>query len=134
MTNLTFTMIKPDAVNHSPTILQLIEANGFKIIAQQRVQLTPEQASQFYQVHAERSFFPNLVQYMSSGEVIAMVLQKENAVVDFRTFIGATDPTQAAVGTIRQLYGRSLEANAIHGSDSDENARLEAHFFFPTQF
>ena len=131
-TNRTFTMIKPDAVadGHAGSIIQQIEKAGFTIIAIKKIKLTKEQAAQFYAVHQERPFFDSLCSYMSSGEIIPMVLEKNNAVSDFRTFIGSTNPEQAAEGTIRKQFAKSTEANAIHGSDSDENAAIEANFFF----
>ncbi|AWL08497.1 nucleoside-diphosphate kinase [Aquirufa nivalisilvae] len=131
-TNRTFTMIKPDAVADGFTgpIIQQIEAAGFKIIALKKIQLSSEEAGKFYAVHAERPFFQSLCDYMCSGAIIPMVLEKENAVEDFRTLIGATNPAQAAEGTIRKQFARSLESNAIHGSDSDENAAIEGAFFF----
>ena len=131
-TNRTFTMIKPDAVqeNHIGGILSMIEAGGFRVVELQKINLTAERAGQFYAVHAERPFYNDLVKYMSSGPIVAAVLEKENAVADFRTLIGATNPAQAAEGTIRKKYAKSIEANAVHGSDSDENAQIEADFFF----
>ena len=131
-TNRTFTMIKPDAVaeNHIGGILHMIEQGGFRIVELQKVALTPERAGQFYAVHKERPFYNDLVSYMSSGPIVAAVLEKDNAVADFRTLIGATNPAQAAEGTIRKKYAKSIEANAVHGSDSDENAQIEADFFF----
>ena len=131
-TNRTFTMIKPDAVSDgfSGPIIQQIEEAGFKIIALKKIKLSPEEAGTFYEVHKERPFFQSLCDYMSSGDIIPMVLEKENAVEDFRTLIGATNPANAAEGTIRQRFAKSMEANAIHGSDSNENAALEAVFFF----
>ncbi|NQW76063.1 MAG: nucleoside-diphosphate kinase [Cytophagales bacterium] len=131
-TNRTFTMIKPDAVSDgfSGPIIQQIEEAGFKIIALKKIKLSPEEAGNFYEVHKERPFFQSLCDYMSSGDIIPMVLEKENAMEDFRTLIGATNPANAAEGTIRQRFAKSIEANAIHGSDSDENAALEAAFFF----
>jgi nucleoside-diphosphate kinase len=131
-TNRTFTMIKPDAVSDgfSGPIIQQIEEAGFKIIALKKVKLSPEEASKFYEIHKERPFFQSLCDYMSSNDIIPMVLEKENAVEDFRTLIGATNPANAAEGTIRQRFAKSMEANAIHGSDSNENAALEAVFFF----
>jgi nucleoside-diphosphate kinase len=126
-------MIKPDAVAEGNTgpIIQHIEKAGFKILAMTKLKMTPEQAGQFYAVHSERPFFQSLCDYMSQSEIIPMILEKENAVEDFRTLIGATNPAQAAAGTIRQLFAKSIEANAIHGSDSDENAAIEGAFFFP---
>ena len=131
-TNRTFTMIKPDAVqeNHIGGILHMIEAGGFRVVELQKINLTAERAGQFYAVHAERPFYNDLVRYMSSGPIVAAVLEKDNAVADFRTLIGATNPAQAAEGTIRKQYAKSIEANAVHGSDSDENAQIEAEFFF----
>ncbi len=125
-------MIKPDAVSDgfSGPIIQQIEEAGFKIIALKKVKLSPEKAGKFYEVHKERPFFQSLCDYMSSNDIIPMVLEKENAVEDFRTLIGATNPANAAEGTIRNRFAKSMEANAIHGSDSNENAALEAAFFF----
>jgi nucleoside-diphosphate kinase len=126
-------MIKPDAVadGHTGPIIQQIEKAGYKIIAITKLKMSPEMAGQFYAVHSERPFFQSLCDYMSKSEIIPMILEKENAVEDFRTLIGATNPAQAAEGTIRQLFAKSIEANAIHGSDSDENAAIEGAFFFP---
>ena len=131
-TNRTFTMIKPDAVqeNHVGGILHMMEEGGFRVVELQKINLTAERAGQFYAVHAERPFYHDLVKYMSSGPIVAAVLEKDNAVADFRTLIGATNPAQAAEGTIRKKYATSIEANAVHGSDSDENAQIEADFFF----
>lgn len=131
-TNRTFTMIKPDAVkeNHIGGILGMMEASGFRVAELQEVTLTAERAGEFYAIHKERPFYQDLVRYMSSGPIVAAVLEKDNAVADFRTLIGATNPAQAAEGTIRKKYAKSIEANAVHGSDSDENARIEASFFF----
>ncbi|WP_128546304.1 nucleoside-diphosphate kinase [Larkinella soli] len=131
-TNRTFTMIKPDAVaeGHSGSIIKMIEEAGFRIIAVKKVQLTAERAGQFYAVHRERPFYQALCDYMSSGPIIPMILEKDNAVADFRKLIGATNPAQAEEGTIRKLFAKSIEANAIHGSDSDENAKIEGDFFF----
>jgi nucleoside-diphosphate kinase len=125
-------MIKPDAVSDgfSGPIIQQIEEAGFKIIALKKIKLSPEDAGNFYEVHKERPFYQSLCDYMSSGEIVPMVLEKENAVEDFRTLIGATNPANAAEGTIRKRFAKSIEANAIHGSDSNENAALEAAFFF----
>ena len=134
-TNRTFTMIKPDAVqeNHIGGILGMIEAGGFRIVELQKINLTAERAGQFYAVHAERPFYGDLVKYMSSGPIVAAILEKENAVADFRTLIGATNPANAEDGTIRKKYAKSIEANAVHGSDSDENAQIEGEFFFGTK-
>ncbi len=131
-TNRTFTMLKPDAVsnNYTGAILDHIIKSGFKIIAMKYLRLTPETAGQFYAVHKERPFYKDLVSYMSSGPIVAVILEKENAVESFRKIIGATDPSKAEVGTIRNLYAKSIEANAVHGSDSDENAAIEGNFFF----
>ena len=131
-TNRTFTMSKPDAVleNHIGGILGMIEAGGFRIVELQKINLTAERAGQFYAVHAERPFYNDLVKYMSSGPIVAAILEKDNAVVDFRTLIGATNPANAEDGTIRKKYAKSIEANAVHGSDSDENAPIEGEFFF----
>lgn len=129
---ITFTMIKPDAVeaNNIGPILAKINEGGFRIVAMKYLRLTKEQAGAFYEVHKERPFYGELVDYMSSGPIVAAVLLKDNAVADYRTLIGATDPTKAAPGTIRQLFAKSIAANAVHGSDSDENAAIEADFFF----
>ncbi|MFN0049240.1 MAG: nucleoside-diphosphate kinase [Cytophagales bacterium] len=131
-TNITFSMIKPDAVTdkHSGAILKMIEEAGFKIKAIKKTVLSQERAGEFYEVHKERPFYGELKDVMSAGPIIAFVLEKENAVADFRKLIGATNPANADAGTIRKLFARSLESNAIHGSDSDENAQLEASFFF----
>jgi len=131
-TNITFTMIKPDAVeaNNIGAILAMINKAGFKIKAMKYLSLSKEQAGNFYAVHKERPFYGELVDYMSSGSIVAAVLEKSNAVADFRTLIGATDPSKAADGTIRKLFAKSIAANAVHGSDSDENAAIEASFFF----
>jgi nucleoside-diphosphate kinase len=130
--NRTFTMIKPDAVGagNAGAIIKMIEEAGFKIVAMKKTQLSPDRAGQFYAVHKERSFFKELCAYMSSGPIIPIILEKDNAVEDFRKLIGATDPQKAAPGTIRNLFAKSIEANAIHGSDSDENAEIEGNFFF----
>jgi nucleoside-diphosphate kinase len=131
-TNITFTMLKPDAVeaNNIGPILAMINKAGFTIKAMKYLRLSKEQAGNFYAVHKERPFYGELVDYMSSGPIVAAVLQKNNAVADFRTLIGATDPTKADEGTIRKLFAKSIAANAVHGSDSDENAANEASFFF----
>jgi nucleoside-diphosphate kinase len=129
---ITFTMIKPDAVknNYTGKIIDHILNAGFTIKAMKYIWLTEEQAGSFYAIHKERGFFNDLVSYMSGGPIVAAVLEKENAVEDFRKTIGATDPQKAEAGTIRNLYAQSIEANAMHGSDSDENAQIEAGFFF----
>ena len=131
-TNRTFTMIKPDAVaaGHIGAILADINAAGFKIVAMKYTKLTPEAAGQFYAVHAERPFYGELVEFMSSGPIVAAILEKDNAVADFRTTIGATNPAEAAEGTIRKKFAKSIGENAVHGSDSDENAQIEGDFFF----
>ena len=131
-TNRTFTMIKPDAVgnNYIGGILKMINDAGFKIIALKYTRLSKESAGEFYGVHKERPFYGELVDYMSSGAIVAAILEKENAVADFRKLIGATDPTKADEGTIRKIYAKSIAANAVHGSDSDENAAIEGDFFF----
>lgn len=133
-TNRTFTMIKPEAVENGYTgaILEKINAAGFRIVAMKKTCLTPERAGQFYEVHKERPFYNELVNYMSSGPIVAAILEKVNAVADFRTLIGATDPNEAADKTIRKLYAESKAKNAVHGSDSDENAGIEGAFFFTT--
>jgi nucleoside-diphosphate kinase len=130
--NVTFTMIKPDAfgAGNSGAIIKMIEEAGFSIKAMRLTQLSEALAGKFYEVHKERPFYGDLVSYMSSGPIIAMILEKDNAVEDFRKLIGATDPTKAEDGTIRKLFAKSIEANAIHGSDSDENAQIEGSFFF----
>lgn len=132
MSTTTFTMIKPDAVSAGNTgaIIKIIEEAGFGIQAMRKLQLSRKRAGDFYAVHRERPFYNDLCEYMSSGPIVAMILEKDNAVEDFRTLIGATDPAQAAPGTIRKLFAKSIEANAIHGSDSDENASIEGNFFF----
>lgn len=131
----TFTMLKPDAVedNNIGNILQMITDGGFKIVAMKLRQLTTEQAKEFYAVHSERPFYGELVEYMTSGPIVAAVLEKENAVADFRTLIGATNPAEAAEGTIRAKYAESIGRNAVHGSDSDENAKIESDFHFSAE-
>ena len=131
-TNRTFTMIKPDAVanGHIGAILNDIIAGGFKIVAMKYIQLTTETACAFYAVHSARPFYGELVNFMTSGPIVAVILEKENAIEDFRTLIGATNPAEAAEGTIRNKYAKSIDANAVHGSDSDENAQIEGAFFF----
>ncbi|MCC8408337.1 nucleoside-diphosphate kinase [Mucilaginibacter sp. UR6-1] len=131
-TNKTFTMIKPDAVanGHIGAILDKITKSGFKIVALKYTALSAAKAGEFYAVHKERPFYGALVDFMSSGSIVAAILEKDNAVEDFRKLIGATDPTKAEAGTIRQLFAQSIEANAVHGSDSDENAQIEGSFFF----
>lgn len=128
----TFTMIKPSAfkAGHVGSIIKMIQEGGFQIKAMKLTRLSEEQAGAFYAVHSGKPFYESLVKFMSSGPIIAMILQKENAVEAFRNFIGATNPEQAAEGTIRKLYGTSLQQNAVHGSDSDDNAAIESEFFF----
>jgi nucleoside-diphosphate kinase len=130
--NRTFTMIKPDAVaaGNIGNILAMINNAGYKIVSMKYTKLSREDAGKFYAVHSSRPFYGELCDYMSSGPIVAAILEKENAVNDYRDLIGATDPTKAAEGTIRKLYAKSIEANAVHGSDSDENATLEGSFFF----
>ena len=132
MANITFTMIKPDAVakGHIGDILKDITDAGFKIKAAKMTQLAKQDAEAFYAIHAERPFFKDLVEFMTSGPIVAAVLEKDNAVADFRTLIGATNPAEAAEGTIRAKYAESIDANAVHGSDSDENAAIEAAYHF----
>jgi nucleoside-diphosphate kinase len=131
-TNRTFTMIKPDGVadGHIGNILKMITDHGFKIVAMKLTRMSTADAGTFYEVHKERGFYGELVDFMSSGPIVAAVLEKENAVADFRALIGATNPANAADGTIRKLYARSVGENAVHGSDSDENAEIEANFHF----
>lgn len=132
MSNRTFTMIKPDAVKvgNIGNILQMINAAGFKIIAMKYTKISLDQAGKFYEVHKERPFYGELTEFMSSGPIVAAILEKENAVADFRKLIGATNPAQAEEGTIRKLYAASVGENAVHGSDSDDNAKIEGDFFF----
>ncbi len=131
-TNRTFTMIKPDAVanGHIGAIINDITTAGFKIVALKYTKLTPEKAGAFYEVHKERPFYNDLVSFMSSGPIVAAILEKDNAVEEFRKLIGATDPSKADEGTIRRKYAKSIDANAVHGSDSDENAEIEGNFYF----
>ncbi len=132
MSNRTFTMIKPDAFSkgHTGAILDQICRGGFRIVSMKLTRLSPEKAGEFYAVHKQRPFYQELVEFMSSGPIVAAILEKENAVADFRKLIGATDPAKAEPGTIRRLYAASVGENAIHGSDSDENANIESDFFF----
>ena len=132
MSNTTFTMIKPDATakGYTGAILDQIIKAGFTIKAMKWTKLTKEQAGAFYEVHKERPFYGELVDFMSSGQIVAAILEKENAVADFRTLIGATNPAEAAEGTIRKQFAASIGENAVHGSDSDENAQIEGNFFF----
>lgn len=128
----TFTMIKPDATGagHTGKIIDKIIESGFSIKALKWTRLSKEEAGKFYEIHRERPFYGELVDYMTSGPIVAAILEKDNAVEDFRTLIGATDPQKAAEGTIRRMFATSIAANAMHGSDSDENAANEAAFFF----
>jgi nucleoside-diphosphate kinase len=132
MTNRTFTMIKPDATQKGNTgaILKMINEAGFRIVAMKMTHLSKEKAGQFYEVHKERPFYSELVEFMSRGPITAAILEKENAVEEFRKLIGATNPAQADEGTIRKLFAASIGENAVHGSDSDENAKIEGDFFF----
>ncbi len=132
ITNRTFTMIKPDAVEngHTGAILEKINAAGFRIVAMKKTQMTKRDAEIFYAIHKERPFFGELVEFMTRGPIVAAVLEKENAVEDFRTLIGSTNPEEAAEGTIRKMFAKSIGENAIHGSDSDENALIESNFHF----
>lgn len=130
--NRTFTMIKPDAVasGHIGAILAQINKAGFRIVAMKLTHLTPQKAGAFYEVHKERPFYGELVEFMSSGPIVAAILEKDNAVEDFRKLIGATNPAEAEPGTIRALYAKSIGENAVHGADSDENALREGSFHF----
>ena len=132
MSNRTFTMIKPDAFanGHTGAIIDQIVKSGFQLVAMKLTRLTPEKAGEFYAIHKERPFYGELVEFMSSGPIVAAILEKENAVEAFRTLIGATNPANAAEGTIRKKFAESIGRNAIHGSDSDENASIEGSFFF----
>jgi nucleoside-diphosphate kinase len=131
-TDRTFTMLKPDSVEkgHVGAILEKITASGFRIVAMKLTQMTSDDAKAFYAVHSERPFYGELVEYMTRGPIIAAILEKNNAMEDFRTLIGATNPADAAEGTIRKLYAASIGENAVHGSDSDENAAIEGAFHF----
>ena len=135
MSNITFTMIKPEAVAAGNTgkILSRIEEAGFRILAMKKVHLSKQRAGEFYAVHSERPFYNELVDYMSESPIIADILEKENAVADFRSLIGATNPEEAEKGTIRAEFAESLAKNAVHGSDSDENASIEANFHFSSE-
>ena len=130
--NRTFTMIKPDAVQagHIGAILEMINKAGFRIVAMKMTHLSKLKAGEFYAVHSARPFYGELVDFMSSGPIVAAILEKSNAVEDFRKLIGATDPAKAEPGTIRALYAKSVGENAVHGSDSDENAAIESAFHF----
>lgn len=130
--NRTFTMIKPEAAaaGHAGKIIDMIISNGFRIVALKYTSLSAQEAGSFYEVHKERPFYGELVGYMASGPIIAAILEKDNAVEDFRKLIGATDPAQAAEGTIRKRFAESKAKNAVHGSDSDDNAAIEGNYFF----
>jgi nucleoside-diphosphate kinase len=132
MTNRTFTMIKPDAMKngHAGAIIDRFIKEGFRVVSLKMTKLSEEKAGEFYAIHKARPFYGELVSFMSSGPIVAAILEKENAVAAFRELIGATNPAQAAEGTIRKLYAASVGENAVHGSDSDENARIESDFFF----
>ena len=130
--NITFTMIKPGAVSHEHIgqILTIISAAGYWISAMKMVKLSTRTAEEFYKVHCNKPFYRGLIDFMSSGPIVVAILEKENAVEDYRKLMGATDPTKAEHGTIRRMFGTNIQANAVHGSDSDENARIESDFFF----
>ena len=132
ITNRTFTMLKPDSLEKGNTgaILHKINASGFKIVAMKQTQMSRRDAETFYAIHSERPFFADLVQYMTRGPIVAAILEKENAVEDFRALIGTTNPAEAAEGTIRNLFADSISENAVHGSDSNENAQIEGSFHF----
>ncbi|WP_290796694.1 nucleoside-diphosphate kinase [Flavihumibacter sp. UBA7668] len=132
MSNRTFTMIKPDAMKngHAGAIIDRIIKEGYRLVALKLTKLSAEKAGEFYAVHKARPFYGELVEFMSSGPIIAAILEKDNAVASFRSLIGATDPAKAEEGTIRKLFATSLGENAVHGSDSDENAAIEGAFFF----
>ena len=132
MSNRTFTMIKPDAMKngHAGAIIDRFIKEGYRVVSMKMTKLSPEKAGEFYAVHSARPFYGELVEFMSSGPIVAAILEKENAVAAFRKLIGATNPAQADEGTIRKLYAASLGENAVHGSDSDENAEIEGNFFF----
>ena len=132
MSNITFTMLKPDSIRNGNTgaILDKIVKSGFKIKAMKFTKMTDEKASKFYAIHSERPFFKDLVSYMTSGPIVAAILEKDNAVNDFRELIGSTNPEEAKEGTIRNMFAKSISENAIHGSDSDENAKIESEFHF----
>ncbi|HKK88568.1 MAG TPA: nucleoside-diphosphate kinase [Saprospiraceae bacterium] len=133
--NKTFTMIKPDAVRagNIGNILQQIQGAGFKIVSMKYTKLSLEEAGRFYDVHRERPFFGELTEFMSSGPIVAAILEKDNAVEDYRKLIGATNPAEAEPGTIRAKYANSIGENAVHGADSDENAEIEGNFFFSSR-
>ena len=131
-TNRTFTMLKPDSVEKGNigAILEKINAAGFRIVSMKLTQLTRRDAEEFYAIHNERPFFGELVEYMTRGPIVSAILEKENAVEDFRALIGATNPQESAEGTIRNMFATSISENAVHGSDSDENAEIESNFHF----
>lgn len=131
MGNYTLTIIKPDAYHVSDQITKRITFEGFRVIAMKAIMLTSNKASEFYSVHKGKDFYSDLIKFMTSGPIIVYALEKENAVEDFRNLIGSTDPIEANPGTIRSMYGKAVSSNAIHGSDSDENAKKEILFFFP---
>ena len=135
MGNKTLAILKPDTVrkNYTGDIIKMILAAGFKIKGMKMIRMTPESAKVFYLVHKDRPFYNDLVEYMTSGHCVPIALEKENAVSDYRKLIGATDPTQAEEGTVRKLYAKDKAENAVHGSDSDENAEIEIAHFFSTQ-
>ena len=132
MSNITFTMLKPDSIRNKNTgaIIDKIIKAGFVIKAMKLTRMSNDQASNFYSIHKERPFFNDLIEYMTSGPIVAAILEKENAVNDFRTLIGSTNPEEAAEGTIRKLFAKSISENAVHGSDSNENAKIECDFHF----
>ena len=132
MSNITFTMLKPDSIRNGNigAILDKIVKSGFRIKAMKFTQMSNEKASKFYAIHKERPFFNDLVDYMTSGPIVAAILEKNNAVNDFRDLIGSTNPEEAKEGTIRKIFAKSISENAIHGSDSDENAKIECEFHF----
>ena len=131
MGNLTLTIIKPDAYHVSDQITKRITFEGFRVISMKAIMLTSKQASDFYSVHKEKDFYNDLIKFMTSGPIVVYALEKNNAVDSFRNLIGSTDPKEANPGTIRSMYGTAVSSNAIHGSDSDENAKKEILFFFP---
>ena len=135
MSNTTFTMLKPDTIRNQNTgaILDMIIKSGFKIKAMKFTKMSIDQASIFYSIHKERPFFNDLINYMTSGPIVAAILEKDNAVDDFRKLIGSTNPEEAAEGTIRRLFAKSISENAVHGSDSDENAKIDCDFHFSDQ-
>ena len=135
MSNITFTMLKPDSVRNGNigAILDKIIKSGFKIKAMKFTKMSNEKAGDFYAIHRERPFFNDLIEYMTSGPIVAAILEKNNAVNDFRDLIGSTNPEDAAAGTIRKMFAKSISENAIHGSDSDENAKIECEFHFSSQ-